>query len=110
MNITNKNKNDNKKSDENNNNKEQNNELTEDLKYKINNILDRHKRHMKISAYIFVILFICFLVILLIDIYKVIQKNIVNNIYGIIILLSMYTSIHFFEYFIVSRKKDKIES
>jgi hypothetical protein len=76
------------------------------LKYKLNDIemklekdFVREKLKQKIFAYIFIVIFFGFIIFVIINIYNLINKNVVYNIYGILILLSMYTSIDFYEYF-----------
>jgi hypothetical protein len=86
---------------------DENNELDNDIKIKIEKYLNKERLKQKISAYIFLILFIIFIIFIIIDIYNIINKIFVYKIFGIIILLSMYTSIHFYEYFIYSKIKNK---
>ena len=82
-------------------------ELDNDIKIKLGKYLTKEKFKQKVMAHIFLLLFWGFIIFIIMDIYNFLNKNIVYNIFGIIILLSMYTSIHFYEYFIVSKINNK---
>jgi hypothetical protein len=92
----------------NTNEKNRNDELDDDMKIEIEKILNKEKKSKKIAAYIFSIIFFCFIIIIFMDLFDIMHKKIIYYIYGIIILSSMSTSIQFYEYFIASKiKHDK---
>ena len=82
-------------------------ELDNDIKIELDKYLNREKLKQKIIAYIFLMLFIGFIIFIIMDKYNILNKNIIYYIYGIIILLSMYSSIYFYEYFIISKINNK---
>jgi hypothetical protein len=82
-----------------------NNGLDNDVKIEIEKILNKEKKKEKIAAYIFIIIFFSFIVLILLDLFSIINKIIIHNIYGLITLLSMFTAIQFYEYFVISKIK-----
>ena len=83
--------------------KENNNhydEKSEEIKKELENILKKNEQKSVYYAYIFIILFVCFIITIILNFIYKIPKEIIFFIFGTIILFSMYTVIHFFEYFI----------
>ena len=85
----------------------ENNYFDDGTKNYIDKILLKQKTNEKIKAYIFIILLLAFSILIIFDIFNLFSQNIILTIYGIIILLSMYTVIPFFEYFIFQKCKWK---
>ena len=85
----------------------ENNYFDDGTKNYIDKILLKQKTNEKIKAYIFIILLLAFSILIIFDIFNLFSQNIILTIYGIIILLSMYTVIPFFEYFIFPKCKWK---
>jgi uncharacterized protein YqhQ len=82
-----------------NGNSSENNTIDNDLQIEIEKVLNKQNKKEKISSFIFLFLLIGFIGIIVIDILKIFPRKILENIYGIIILVSAYTVIPFFEYF-----------
>ncbi|MDR1836225.1 MAG: hypothetical protein LBQ89_01055 [Treponema sp.] len=78
---------------------------------KIDKFLRKLEKKERIAAYIFFVLFFCFLFTVGLNLLNKIPERIVFEIYGVIILSSMYTVIPFFEYIkkIYLQRKTKLD-